>query len=182
MSRVLRFAVFGLLFILPPAMAAGSQPTKASVETLMKVMHTQDMIDTFIPQTQMMLEASAHRVLQEKEFTPHQKKIFDDMSGKIAKLLKTKITWQLLKPEYIAIYQKTFTQKEIDGMTAFYKTPVGQADLAKMPGTQQKMMEAVQAQIGELLPKIRELQRDSLEQMKAAGPISPALNGGSQSN
>jgi len=182
MSRVLRFAAIGLLFVLPTVMAAGSQPTKASVEELMKVMHAHDMVNAFIPQTQMMLEASAHRVLQEKEFSPQQKKIFDDMSGKIAKLLKTKISWQLLKPEYIAIYRKTFTQKEIDGMTAFYKTPAGQAELTKMPVTQRKMMQAVQAQLADLLPKIREIQQNSLEQMKAAGPISPALEGGSQSN
>lgn len=182
MSRVFRFAAIGLLFVLPTAMAAGSQPTKASVEELMKVMHTHDMVDAFIPQTQAMLEASAHRVLQVKEFTPQQKKIFDDMYGKIAKLLKTKVNWEVLKPKYIAIYQQTFTQKEVDGMTAFYKTPAGQAELTKMPGTQQKMMQAVQVQLGDLLPKIHEIQQDSLEQMKAAGPISPALEGGSQSN
>ena len=182
MFRVLRFAVIGLLFVLPSAMAANSQPTKASVEALMKVMHTRDMVDAFIPQTQTMLEASAKRLLREKEFTPSQKKIFDDMSGKIAKLIKTKVTWQLLKPKYIAIYQHAFTQKEIDGMTVFYKTPTGQATLTKMPSIEQNMMEAVQGQLGSLMPKIRKIQRDSITQMQAAGPISPALDGGPQSH
>ncbi len=44
-------------------------------------------------------------------------------------------------PIFMRTYRESFTQDELDGMTAFYKTPAGQAVVKKM---QQIQRETVQ--------------------------------------
>lgn len=43
-----------------------------------------------------------------------------------------------MEPIQIPIYRETFEQAEIDGLIAFYGSPVGQAFVNKMPTVSQK--------------------------------------------
>jgi hypothetical protein len=88
--------------------------------------------------------------------------------------LRKYMTWDAMKPELIKLYTETYTEAEMKELAAFYKTPVGQKSLAKMPELMQKT-----AQIGAKLgqPHVDELKtlmdarREELQkqQEKAAG-------------
>lgn len=54
----------------------------------------------------------------------------------------------------IPVYDRNFTDAEIDGMLAFYSSPVGQKVLAKLPVVLQESMEAGQSWGSELSKKI----------------------------
>jgi len=65
-----------------------------------------------------------------------------------------------VKPETIVdlvvpVYDRNFTDAEIDGMLAFYSSPVGQKMLAKLPVVLQESMEAGKAWGEELGKKVR---------------------------
>jgi len=47
--------------------------------------------------------------------------------------MKEDLSYDKLEPEYIKIYQDTFSEEEIQGMITFYETPVGQSVITKMP-------------------------------------------------
>jgi hypothetical protein len=68
---------------------------------------------------------------------------------------------------YVRVYQKTFTQQEIDGMLAFYKTPAGQAVISKMPAAMQNTMNEMQQLMGPVMQKMQRLQQDVVAEMKA---------------
>jgi hypothetical protein len=78
--------------------------------------------------------------------------------------VRDEFKWEKLKPMYIQAYRETFDQAEIDGLIAFYKTPVGQSYIKKTAVLSQKMKDATQAQLQSLLPRMREALRAGLHE------------------
>ena len=83
-------------------------------------------------------------------------------------MMKELLDWKKLEPMYVRIYQKTFTQQELDGMLAFYKTPAGAAVIAKMPAIMQNTMDEMQGMMGPVMEKVQRLQQDVAARMKDA--------------
>jgi hypothetical protein len=79
------------------------------------------------------------------------------------------LEWNRIEAMYVRIYQETFTQTEIDGITAFYRTPAGESMLAKMPLVLQRSMAEVQQLMTSMLPRLQQMARQQAEKIKAAG-------------
>ncbi len=73
----------------------------------------------------------------------------------------------MLEPMYVRVYQKSFTQGEVDGMIAFYKTPAGQAVINKMPVVMQNTMNEVQQMMAPAVQRIQRMQQDVIAEMQA---------------
>jgi hypothetical protein len=52
-------------------------------------------------------------------------------------------------------------------MIVFYKTPAGQAVIAKMPAVMQHTIEEMQQTMGPVMQKMQKLQQDVVAEMKA---------------
>ena len=89
-----------------------------------------------------------------------------EYQDKIFALMQDRMSWTKLKPAYIKIYGDTFSEEEISGIVDFYKSPVGRAMLEKMPMLVQKSITVAQAQLGEIMPEIRRLTKEMMEQAK----------------
>ena len=63
----------------------------------------------------------------------------------------------------VQTYQHVFTQEEVDGLIAFYRSPVGRAWVAKMPQANQRLMELVQQQV---MPRVLQRVGEVFRQMK----------------
>jgi hypothetical protein len=59
------------------------------------------------------------------------------------------------------MYIDTFTQEEVDGLLAFYRTPAGRAMIEKMPILLGKMMQQTQARMQRLMPQIMQIAQES---------------------
>ena len=80
--------------------------------------------------------------------------------------MRQEITWASLKPMYIKIYKETFDQEEIDGLTAFYSSKVGQTYINKMPVAMQKTMSAVQQRMAPVISKMGDAMKAALAEAK----------------
>ena len=56
-----------------------------------------------------------------------QDRIIAEFRGKVVELLRTELSWEKMEATYYRMYRETFTQSELDGMLAFYKTDAGKA-------------------------------------------------------
>ncbi|TJZ73208.1 DUF2059 domain-containing protein [Chitiniphilus eburneus] len=72
-----------------------------------------------------------------------------------------------LKPDYIKLYRDTFTQEEIDGLIAFYKTPAGQALVDKMPLVLQNISGILQSRLVPMMGKVATVVREATEEFNA---------------
>jgi hypothetical protein len=99
--------------------------------------------------------------------TPAQKKLTDDYLKQVQGVTDDEVGWTKLRPIVIQAYADSFTDAELDGIIAFYKTPAGQAIVTKTPDLSNKTMSLVQDRIKDMQPKLAQMTEDYATKMKA---------------
>jgi hypothetical protein len=149
----------GMILLWSPASALADDASKnAKIEEMMQLTHVDRMLTQMLPQMQSVVKAQ----MAQADLTPEQRQQAEAMQQKMMALIAERLSWEKAKPAYIKIYADTFTEGEIDGILAFYKSPAGQAMLDKMPQLMQKSMEVGQQLMGDVMPEITQM----MEQMK----------------
>jgi uncharacterized protein len=140
--RVLTCLTLAFLF------AAGAQAQQPSashvqaVEEMLQVMNVSVALDRTID---LMLQA---QIDANPEIKPYE----DIMRQFLAKYL----SWESLKPEMIQMYAEAFTEPELHELAAFYRTPLGQKAMTKMPELVQKGSAMGQKAVQDHLPELQE--------------------------
>ncbi len=83
-----------------------------------------------------------------------------ELQGKIMDLVKQKMSWDKLRPQYVKLYDETYSAEEIDGILAFYQSPAGRAMLDKMPVILSKSIAIAQGMMGDIVPDIQRILRE----------------------
>jgi hypothetical protein len=106
---------------------------------------------------------------QGKTLTAEQQRIFDAVPARFVAVMRAEFGWAKMKPMYVQLYRDTFEQEEIDGLIAFYRSPVGQAFTSKMPLIMQKSMALTQAQMQTFIPKMKAAMEGAIAEAKVGG-------------
>jgi hypothetical protein len=101
-----------------------------------------------------------------KTLTDEQQRLIQIAPRQFVEVMRQEFNWSTLKPIYVGIYRESFSQEEIDGLVAFYRSPAGQAFVNKMPVVTQKSMAAVQAMLGPLGQKMKAAMDRALAEAK----------------
>lgn len=97
------------------------------------------------------------------------------LQDEIMDMISAEMSWDNLKDDYIGIYSDTFTADELRGIIEFYKSPVGQKFVEKMPELQRRSMELSQKQTLELMPKIQSKSQEVMQKVRAASGDAPSV-------
>ena len=106
--------------------------------------------------------------------TAEQAASIREYETKVQQLTEQEVGWEQLRPMIVMLYSDSFTDADLDGIIAFYKSPAGEALLAKMPQVAGKIATTVQDRIKELQPKLAALTQSYAEKMKLTQPSSGA--------
>jgi hypothetical protein len=153
----------------PASPASGNPPSDATVKQLLEVMHGKTMVDSMMSQMDLMMKNALQQVTQGRPVPPEAQKTFDQCRTDVVAAMKEEFTWEKLEPMYVRIYQKSFTQVEVDGMIGFYKTPAGQAVISKMPLVMRNSMNEAMQMMGPMMKRIESMQQDVMTQIQAKG-------------
>jgi len=159
-------AITGLCLISMTAFA-DSKPSDASLNELLTITDSKALIDGMWPQVETMMNNAAKQAVGSNTLNSEQQKVMQDANAKVAAVFKEEFSYEKMKPMMISIYKESFSQDEVDGMLAFYKSKAGQAVIKKMPVVMQSTMANVQTQMSSIMPKIQKIQQDAVEQVKA---------------
>src|SRR4051812_10125941 len=112
------------LFCFAATAAWGDDASKrAKVEEFIKL----SKIEQSIAQGQSMVlnqvKAGIAQQMGGEKQTPEQAKQMNELQDKIAKLLYSALSWDQIKADYVKLYNDAYTEEELDGMIAFYKSP-----------------------------------------------------------
>ena len=151
----------------PTSPAPSNPPSEASVKQLLEVAQARKLIDSVMKQMDNLMQQSIAQATQGQKIPPKVQKDIDVQSGEMMTMMKELLDWRKLEPMYVRVYQKTFSQQEVDGMIAFYKTPAGQAVIGKMPAVMQNTIEEMQQLMGPVMQKMQKMQQDVVAKMKA---------------
>jgi uncharacterized protein len=147
-----------LSIILSGACAASlaAPPTVESVSALLEVTRAESMMDQAYASIEQVTRQSMAQQTAGRSLTDEQRRAMELAPARIADVMKKELSWSTLKPIYIAIYQEAFDQTEIDGLIAFYKGPIGQSFVSKMPIVMNRSMQIMQTQMQTLMPKLKQ--------------------------
>jgi uncharacterized protein len=132
-----------------------------------EVAQTRKFIDTVMSQVDARVKSVIQQVVQAQSISPEVQKIFDKCRSDVVAMMQDEFTWDKLEPIYVRIYQKSFTQSDIDGMISFYKnrTPVDQSTINKMPLVMQSTMGELQKIMGPITRRIQRMQVEATAQL-----------------
>ncbi|WP_436897030.1 DUF2059 domain-containing protein [Acinetobacter gyllenbergii] len=158
-------AIFIMIAISIPAFAQSA--SKESVKELLKITKSEQFLGQMNQQINTMMHSSIEKITQGRKLTTKQELAVVNYTQELGKIMQEELTWAKLEPEMIKIYAEEFSQEEIDGMIKFYKTPVGQSTIDKMPIVMQKSMQVGYKQMDAITPKIMQAADKLVKDMQA---------------
>jgi hypothetical protein len=150
-----------------PTPSPSAPPTDASIKQLLEVAQSRKLADSVMLEMENLMQQTISQTTKGQTIPAKVQKDIDRRRDEFVAIMKELLDWKKLEPIYVRIYQKTFTQQEVDGMIAFYKTPAGQAVITKMPGAMQITIDEIQGLMGPAMQKLQQMQQDIAAELKA---------------
>jgi len=150
-----------------PSASPSTAPTEASIKQLLEVAQSHKLVDSVMAQMDNLLQQTIAQATKGQPIPDKVQKDIDQRRSELLALMKDLLDWKKLEPMYVRIYQKTFSQQEVDGMITFYKTPAGQAVIRKMPAAMQNSIDEMQQMMGPVMQRMQQMQHDVVAEMKS---------------
>lgn len=144
----------------------------ASIEKLLGLMKAPATLDGIFELIQGQIGQSLQETFAGKPLTPQQQKVVEQLPSTVMGSVKQDLSWDKVKPLYIEAFRETFDQAEVDGISAFFASPSGQAYATKQGMLTQRTNAALEAK---MQPMLARAQAAMLAAIKDAGiPLGPA--------
>jgi hypothetical protein len=148
---------------------------RMKAEQLFLLLHMDTMMDQLMGGVKRQVQQITESMPGADQATPEQKKQIADFQQRVMDVVNQKIGWKALEPDFITLYASTYTEEELDGIIAFYKSPVGQKMMEKTPELMSKSSQITQQKMSELQPQLQQMVQDFMKQMTASmGKPAPA--------
>lgn len=149
------------------AFATGNPPTEASVKELLAVTQVQKLLASTMTQIDGFMKNAMQQATQGQPVSPEiQKRIDKDMSEMMT-IIKEELSWEKLEPMYVRVYQQSFSQDEVNGLIALYKTSSGQVLINKMPLVMQNTLNEMQQMMAPMMQRIQRMRQQVVTEIQA---------------
>ena len=157
-----------LCAVLLSAAVHATPPSEDAIDELLTVMKVEKTMDASLANIEQLMRQSMVAATREQAPSAEQRRVLDAMPTKFVQVMREEMSWAKMRPVYEQIYRESFTQEEVEGLVAFYKSPVGVASIEKMPVVLQKTMTLMQARMGPFIEKMKAAIQQAVDEPKAA--------------
>ena len=158
--------VLGLFTLSANALEPGSEKYK-NIEELLILTNTKKNLERSLKAVRDMKIAATKQILQKySKVSPEKQEQFADTQKKVFELMSKELTWEKLKDDYVALYDRHFSNDEIVQLIAFYKTAIGQKMLKEQPLIFRESMMIGQSHVMKIMPQIQKLLKDTMRKKK----------------
>jgi hypothetical protein len=178
--RLRRLAMLLTLVLSLPLVAhAGQAPAAhtdqasrhAKAAQLVALLHTERMVQQNSATITKQLSDAADKVAG-PDPTPESKARLLAVEKNISQLIDAQLGWKAMQPGIVDLYANNFTEKELDAIVAFYKTPAGIALIVKISWIDGQVQQLAQSRLNILQPQITQAFNDFRNSQSA--PPAPA--------
>jgi len=153
--------VAGTLFCLAASVAYADEATKAAkVEEFFKLAKMDEMLRQTMDLTMRQVKTGVLQQMMDVKLPPDQETALGEFQDKVARIMSDALGWEKLKPAYVKLFAEAYSEAELDDIIAFYRSPTGQAMVAKSPALMAKGSEIVQQRLATAMPELQALMRD----------------------
>ena len=146
---------------------AATPATIADAEAVLNKMHFDRLIDKMMSQQKDMMTKMIGQSMQTRNIPPEARDDFIAFQKRLIDEVMSMMNPEQMKSDMTKIYSEVFTKQELEGLGAFYSTPVGEALTDKQPVVQQKMQELLMPRMAQMMPKISKMSQEFAQQQKA---------------
>ena len=151
------------------AFAQAAPPTDESIKQMLTVMHVEKMLDQMFLQMDASMKAEMEQGLQQSlhghELNAAQKAAIEKFKERLSSTMKDELSFAKMQDIYLQAYRETFTQEEVNSITAFYSSPVGKTVVEKIPIAMQKAGTLMQARIAPMIQKMQTMQEEFVREL-----------------
>ncbi len=148
------------LVLMAPSGAGDDARARKSTEEILKLLNVEASVSQVKEQMKKMIAAQveAAEIPEEdrEDFAKHLSAIFEASFEEMS--------FEKMKDDYIDIYVRTFTPGELDGLLAFYRSPVGSRFIQKLPELMQASLEVSMKRAQEMMPRIQKAVEEMLRE------------------
>lgn len=153
--------------------AHAASPSDASIDELLRVTRAQQAFDASNGVAEHTMREMMEQMMDDEKLSPAARRIYvEKVPARFAAVVREEMSWDKLQPETVAIYRDVYTQEEVDAQIAFYRTPVGQSVLDKMPQVMQRSIAISQRHALAMAPRLKAVLSEAMAEAKAAEPKS----------
>ncbi len=164
--KLLSIAVACLALV---ALPAAAEPAREStIREIIEVTNARTIMDRTAGQIDAMMRQMMEQMMQGQSPTPKQQAALDRYRESVSAITRETLVWERFEPMFIRLYRETFTEEELQPLLAFYRSPPGQAFIAKMPALQEHMMREMPGLMTEFTPKFQAAAKQLEADLKAA--------------
>ncbi|TXH03589.1 MAG: DUF2059 domain-containing protein [Nevskiaceae bacterium] len=151
MNKLIGLCLLAVAPLAVAAPAAAPQANIKAVEHLLEVSHASNAATTLQNQVQQQL------AMQLQQSGPADRAVVEKYMKELSSTVLPELAWPKLKPDIVKAYATTFTDQEIADLTKFYESPTGQSYIRKAPELNRATMQAAQARLQALVPKVQDI-------------------------
>lgn len=167
--RLLASAASAATLALATGPAAWAAPaSEKSIETLLAITQSEKLINKASADMEKHIQAGVQAGLGGRRPTAQEQQVMDKVVRESAAVLRQEMSWATMRPLMVKIYRDTFTQEEVDGQIAFYRTPVGASVVAKMPAVMDATTAAMQQSMVAVMPKLQAISEKAEREFAAS--------------
>ena len=159
MSKLILFATLALLSI---NVFGQQQSHTDAAKQLLDLMNADQSIEQAYGQMYSQLSGMAEQL----GITEDQRPMFESYLERMVVVMKEELSWERIEPFVIDSYVSVYSEEELNELSEFYASPIGQKFVAKMPELMQATMEMSQKMMGELIPRITEIQQELMAEAR----------------
>jgi len=135
---------------------------RAMAEELLNLMNMQESIEKSFATVKQMIPMQTEKMMRATGQTNMPSNV-SSQTDKMMDMMAQELSWDKMKEDYIVLYAETFTEDEMKGIIAFYKSPAGQAFTKKQPELMKRSMELSQKLMMQIMPKIHAMAKELSE-------------------
>jgi uncharacterized protein len=163
--------ILTLLVCLPLAAHADEASRHAKAKEMISLLHMDRLVAQMMDAMTQQTNAFTKQMVG-KNITPQDQAKLDDFQKKVFNLIESQVSWKVLEPEYTDLYAKTFTDEELDGILAFYKSPAGVSMVEKLPTLTSEAMQLSQSRMMAIEPQLKQMIQDFAKDVSSSAPAS----------
>ncbi|MFD2231614.1 DUF2059 domain-containing protein [Alkalimarinus sediminis] len=136
--------------------SADAAKHRALAEEMLEVSKASSVLDNMSQQVNVMFAQTVQQMNLPQERQAEAEKYQQRLNA----IMKEELSWEKLKGQFADVYVDVFNEQELKELVEFYKSPLGQKLIIKMPQLMQESMGLAQKQMQAIIPKIKALSQE----------------------
>ena len=171
MNRLALLLVIALVF--PITAHADETSRRAKATEMVNLLHTEHGVQQISENFMKQLSIAGEKLIGPSA-TPESKAQLADLEKKFSQLIDEQVGWKVMEPALTDIYAQTFSEEDLNGIIAFYKSPAGSALIEKMPKVNAAATQLLQSKMSAMQPQMKQMYEE-FQRSQIAPPHPPTL-------